>query len=239
MQILLTNDDGWDAPGLARLAEVAGSFGDVVVLAPDRHLSGCSHQTTTAHRLKMVEQSPNVYHLNGTPADCVRVAVHVLDRHIDLVLSGINDGGNLGVDVFMSGTVAAAREAALIGIPAVAISQYRHSGHRVDWARCQDWAHRSIDSVLNEGSDNSFGQFWNINLPDPQGARSPKLVRCRLDPHPLDVRFRQESDDPTGYQFVGTYQDRRRYAGSDVAVCFGGDISITRVSLGESFHNKS
>jgi 5'-nucleotidase len=239
MQILLTNDDGWDAPGLTALTEVARSLGDVFILAPDRHLSGCSHQTTTSQSLKLVERAPNLYHLNGTPADCVRVAIRMLHRHVDLVLSGINDGGNLGVDIFMSGTVAAAREAALMGIPSIAISQYRQCGHQVDWLRSQDWALRAIDSILTSEGEREFGQFWNINLPDAQVDRSPQLIQCRLEPHPLDVQYRQDGDDPSECQFVGTYQNRGQHAGSDVAVCFGGDIAITRVSLGESFHKMS
>lgn len=117
MHILVTNDDGIDAPGLAALVEVARSLGEVTIVAPHCHRSGCSHAATSDQSLHLVERGPRHFALCGTPVDCVRVALLHLDPRIELVLSGINDGGNLGVDVLMSGTVAAAREAALLGRP--------------------------------------------------------------------------------------------------------------------------
>jgi 5'-nucleotidase len=235
MRILLTNDDGWDAPGLAALVEVARAYGDIVTVAPDRHLSGCSHQTTTDQALRLVKVAEGSYHLTGTPADCVRIAINGLDQRFDLVLSGVNDGGNMGVDVFMSGTVAAAREAALMGIPAIAVSQYRQSGQGIDWERTRNWARLAIDSVIDEATQSRAGEFWNINLPDPNNGDSPKIVRCPLEPCPLDVEFMSEEirEGEVQFKFTGKYQRRGRTTGSDVDVCFGGDTSVTCVALSE------
>src|SRR5262249_26291514 len=124
MRFLLTNDDGVDAPGLKVLFVAAEPLGDAVVVAPAEHHSGCSHQVTTRQPLRVAEHAARRFAVDGTPADCVRVALHALAPAAEWVLSGINAGGNLGADVYVSGTVAAAREAVLHGRPAVAVSQY-------------------------------------------------------------------------------------------------------------------
>ncbi len=133
MRLLLTNDDGWDAPGLAALKTLAAQLGEVYVLAPRDPHSYAGHRVTTEDPLELVETGPQQFSLSGTPADCVRVALVELFPAIDWVLSGINRGGNLGADIFTSGTVAAAREAALLGKRAIAISQYVQKGMPLDW----------------------------------------------------------------------------------------------------------
>ena len=111
MRILLTNDDGWDAPGLAALKTLAAELGEIHVLAPRDPQSYMSHRVTTDKPMHLVETSANQFHLEGTPADCVRAALREVICDVDWVLAGINRGGNLGADLFTSGTVAAAREA--------------------------------------------------------------------------------------------------------------------------------
>src|SRR5262245_18020009 len=125
MKILLTNDDGIDAPGIVTLHQIATQFGDSVIVAPHVALSGCSHQVTTDRPIRVTTLANNRHSIDGTSSDCVRIGLLQFATDVDWVLSGINDGGNMGVDVFMSGTVAAAREATLLGKKAVAISQYR------------------------------------------------------------------------------------------------------------------
>ena len=124
-RFLLLNDDGWDAPGLACLKQVAESFGECWTVAPTHPQSGTSHRLTLTRDLKLVEVQPNFFHLDGTPADCARIGLTQLDQEFDLVLAGVNDGANLGADIFVSGTIAAAREAWLFGKPAIAVSHYR------------------------------------------------------------------------------------------------------------------
>jgi 5'-nucleotidase len=132
-KILVTNDDGWDAPGLAALKHLAADWGEVWVVAPSEPHSYAGHRITTDKPLLLTETGLREFHLTGTPADCVRVALTSVTSGIDWVLAGINRGGNLGADVFISGTVAAAREAALLGRPALAISQYVRRYLLLNW----------------------------------------------------------------------------------------------------------
>jgi 5'-nucleotidase len=143
-------------------------------------------------------------------------------------LAGINHGGNLGVDVHYSGTVAAVREAVLHGWPGIAVSQYRKRGEPVDWERAPSW----IVPILRElmGRPRAQGTFWNINLPHlPPGAPMPEVVFCPLDLTPLPLSFRQESGL---LHYNGDYHQRQRKPGADVDVCFSGRIAVTRLTLG-------
>jgi 5'-nucleotidase len=128
MQILLTNDDGIGAPGLGALARELARWGRVVVIAPESARSGCSHQVNTAHPIRVRKLDGDRYATDGTPADCVRLGLSCLAPDANWVVAGINAGGNLGVDVYLSGTVAAVREGALFGKYAIAFSQYRRQG---------------------------------------------------------------------------------------------------------------
>jgi 5'-nucleotidase len=126
--LLLTNDDGIDAPGIAALAEAVEGLGVRKVVAPFGPYSGCGHVVTT-HKPLVVTTRPDGRHaVEGTPADCVRLALHHLEPAFDWVVSGINAGGNLGTDVHHSGTVAAVREAVIHGRPGIAVSQYMARG---------------------------------------------------------------------------------------------------------------
>src|SRR5262249_7116594 len=113
MKLLLTNDDGIEAPGLRALADAAAALGASVAVAPRHAHSGCGHRVTTDAPIRLIPHGPDWYALDGTPADCVRVGLHSVVPEADWVLAGLNEGGNLGVDVHHSGTVAAVREAVL------------------------------------------------------------------------------------------------------------------------------
>src|SRR6201986_4100325 len=132
--ILVTNDDGVSAPGIAAAREALQAVGDVVVAAPDRERSASSHSISLDRPLRVDEIEPGVFAIDGTPVDCVYLALlHLVPRRPALVVSGINNGYNLGSDVFYSGTVAAAVEAALRGLPAIAVS--------LAWQKPQDFSH--------------------------------------------------------------------------------------------------
>lgn len=222
MNFLLTNDDGIDAPGLASLEGVLRELGRVVTLAPHGPFSGCSHQVTTDRPLKITEQRPGRFQLNGTPGDCTRVGVVHLAPQTRWVIAGINAGGNLGVDVHMSGTVAAVREAALLGLPGIALSQYRR-GREIDWDRAARWASRVLPLLLERPCEP--GTFWNVNFPDCQESDAePDLVDCHIDPHPLPVCYRESEE---GLHYCGRYQDRRREPDHDVDHCFAGKIAVS------------
>src|SRR5262249_52285929 len=139
MRLLLTNDDGIDAPGLQALYSAAIRLGDPVVVAPAEPLSGCSHRVTTGEPIRVSRRKPDHHAVEGTPAHCVRVALDPIAPAAAWALSGINAGGNLGADVWHSGTVAAVREAVLHGWPGIAFSYFRRKGMHYNWddaARC-------------------------------------------------------------------------------------------------------
>lgn len=226
---LLTNDDGIDADGLAALEQAArGLTNRVVVVAPTEPHSGCGHRVTVDRSLRLTQVGIDRYQVDGTPADCVRLAVATLNLSRPVwLLSGINAGGNLGVDIHHSGTVAAAREAALHGWPAIALSQYHRRGEPIDWSIAARWAEAVIQAVAVDAPLAS-GEFFNINLPHPDGPEPgvlPAIVRCQIDPSPLPLAFDNASD---GWRYCGRYQDRPRQPGSDVDVCFGGRIAVSR-----------
>jgi len=163
MRILLSNDDGYFAPGLAALAEALSKVAEIVVVAPERDRSGASNSLTLDRPL-LVRQSPNgFYYVNGTPTDCVHLAVTgLLDRTPDMVISGINHGANMGDDTIYSGTVAAATEGFLLGIPSLAVSlASKSAGHFVTAARVAfELFERFRDRPV------AFPLLLNVNVPD-------------------------------------------------------------------------
>ena len=227
LQILVTNDDGWDAPGLAALTALAARFGDVHVLAPRDPHSYAGHRVTTDAPLHLTATGPAAHHLSGTPADCVRVALTALPSPIDWVLSGINRGGNLGADIYSSGTVAAAREAAFLGKPAIAISQYIRRDIPLSWELSANLAAPAIARILEAPALSK--EYWNINLPHLDKAAVPSIVECDPDDQPLDVRFHRDGDH---FAYAGSYTGRPRSTGRDVALCFNGAITISRLRAG-------
>jgi 5'-nucleotidase len=228
MHILLTNDDGIDAPGLLALEEAARTLGKLLVVAPADGQSGCGHRVTTDDGVRVRSTAVNRFAVHGTPGDCVRLALHALTPAADWVLAGINAGGNLGADVHHSGTVAAVREAALHGRPGVAVSQYRRRGLAFDWRRAAALTAVVLADLLERPW--TPGTFWNVNLPhlDP-GAADPPVVFCPLETGPLPLSYRREGDL---FHYDGDYHSRARRAGSDVDVCFGGAVAVTLLSLG-------
>ncbi len=226
MQLLLTNDDGIDALGLEALLDVAGDYGSVTVVAPQEEHSGASHRVTDRAAIRVRTVDDRRYAVGGTPVDCARLGLLHLARETNWVLSGINAGGNLGSDIYMSGTVAAAREASLLGFPAIAISQYRRSWQeplRVD--RMQRWA----KLVLNELFDRPLepGEFWNVNFPDPEDpTHEPEMIFSPVGTGHFDLSCKETEE---GFVYRGKYVDRHREPGGDVDVCFSGNIAVSKI----------
>jgi 5'-nucleotidase len=226
LRILLTNDDGWDAPGLAALKALAAELGEVYVLAPRDPHSYAGHRVTTDGPLELTETAPGELHLTGTPADCVRVALTAVWPEIDWVLAGINRGGNLGVDLYSSGTVAAAREAALLGRPAIAISQFIRRGLELDWGRSRELALPVVRRLMEQGAP--AGVHWNVNLPHVEAGAEVAVAECEPDTLPLDVRYRIEGGR---VHYAGSYPARPRTPGRDVDLCFGGAVTVSRLTV--------
>lgn len=228
MKLLLTNDDGIEAAGLQALAAAARGLGELVVVAPAGPQSGVSHAVTTDGPVRVDARGGDRFAVHGTPADCARVGLHRLCPDAGLVLSGINHGGNLGADVYYSGTVAAVREAVLHGWTGVALSHYCKRGMAFDWARAGLWAARVLADLLARPI--ARGTFYNVNLPHLRPDEpDPEVVFCPLDPHPLPLSYRHEGDG--GMHYNGDYHTRERAAGADVDVCFNGRIAVTVIKL--------
>jgi 5'-nucleotidase len=163
MRILISNDDGYFAPGLACLAQHLSEVADVVVVAPERDRSGASNSLTLDRPLKLRKAANGFYYVNGTPTDCVHLAVTgMLDYQPDMVVSGINAGANMGDDTIYSGTVAAATEGFLLGIPALAISLVGR-----DLQNYQTAARVAVD-LVQRFDRQTHAQPWllNVNVPD-------------------------------------------------------------------------
>ena len=225
VRFLLTNDDGAHAEGLQALRRAVANLGPALTIAPHEHVSGCSHQATTHRPLELTELDQRWFMLDGSPVDCTRVGLCELAPDVEWVISGINEGGNLGVDVYLSGTVAAAREACLMGRQAIASSQYHRRGP-IDWATTEGYAAAVLPVLISRPLPP--GRFWNVNLPHTDGPDMPEHVYSGLDLHALPVRYEKLNGR---LQYVGSYHERKRSAGSDVEVCFGGRISITEIAL--------
>jgi 5'-nucleotidase len=163
MRILLSNDDGYFAPGLEALAAALSMIADIVVVAPERDRSGASNSLTLDRPLSLHKSHQGFFYVNGTPTDCVHLAVTgMLDALPDMVVSGINDGANMGDDTIYSGTVAAATEGFLLGIPAIAISLARFSAGNFFTA-----ARIATDLVQRYQRDKLHGPvLLNVNVPD-------------------------------------------------------------------------
>ncbi len=161
------------------------------------------------------------------PPTAFESALHQLAPDARCVLSGINQGGNLGADVFYSGTVAAVREGVLHGLPGLAISQYCRKDRPIDWIRTIRWVQPLLRKLVQASW--TAGTFWNINLPHLEpGQPDPQTVFCPLDFSPLPVTFRKEGET---FQYDGDYHQRQYVQGTDVEVCFRGDIAVTQVPL--------
>jgi 5'-nucleotidase len=226
MTLILTNDDGIDAPGIrALLKAVAGE--KIIVAAPRDHLSGCGHQVTTTRAINVQQRSLTEYAIAGTPADCTRIALSHLCQDAAFVLSGINAGGNMGADVYISGTVAAVREAAFHGVPGIAVSHYLRGKKTVDWDTAARWTQKVLADLMNRSME--IGTYWNINLPHLEpGDPDPEVVFCQPSTQPLPVNYRVDGNN---YYYQGEYAKRDRISGSDVDVCFAGKIAVTQLRL--------
>lgn len=226
--LIVTNDDGVDEPGLAALARTAAGLGRVRVLAPLDPHSSCSHAVTTQRPIRVERRPDGRVGIAGTPADCVRLALHHFEPGAAWVLAGINAGANLGTDIHLSGTVAAVREAALHGVPGVALSQYIVRGRPIDWLRAERWTARVLAPLLAGPAEP--GTFWNVNFPSlGPDEPEPEVVVCPIDPSPLPVRYEVVEGDSV--VFVGDYHARPRRPRSDIDVCFGGQIALSRVRV--------
>jgi 5'-nucleotidase len=229
LKIILTNDDGFDAPGLNTLEDCFQDSAQIVIVAPAEPQSGIAHKVTTRSPIRVNRMGPNRYSVEGTPADCSRIALKKIAPEAGWLIAGINPGANLGSDVYNSGTVAAAREAAILGYRSISVSQYIAKHHQIDWGITGYHAAAVLKMLMEQ--DIAPFSFWNVNLPHPLDGYSDIPAKfCKLDINPHKYEFKINEND---YVYEGSIHERPRNPGTDVAVCFDeGKISITQIAVG-------
>lgn len=231
-RILVSNDDGIEAHGLKLLIKLARSFSDDVwVCAPEAEQSGASHSLTIARPLRIRKLGIKRYAVDGTPTDCVLLAVNgfMRDRKPDLMFSGINAGGNMGEDVIYSGTVAAALEATLLGVPSIAFSQHAASGADFQWLTAAKYAPRVVRRLVAEGWPSNT--LMNVNFPDVSPSRVKGIHVTAQGRRKIGDNL-VERLDPRGrpYYWIGPMRDEQRTRrGSDVKAVVDGYVSVTPV----------
>ncbi len=242
MLILLTNDDGITAPGLLAVYHELTQLGEVHVVAPETVQSATGHGITLAKPLltSRVQIDTDVIGtaVDGRPADCVKLAVaKILPRQPDLVVSGINSGANVGINVLYSGTVAAAIEAAFLGLPSVALSLLLKTDVPIDYARCAKWSVNSIKHLLDKGI--ARGQVASVNFPALLPTEQPQGTRvCRQCTRPwIDTYDRRL--DPRGKPYFwnsSVFTLGETEADTDVAFLRDGYITITPLQFDLTRH---
>ena len=236
MRILIANDDGYLAPGLAALVQAMQDLGEIDVIAPEQNASGTSNALTLSRPLTVHHASNGFRYINGTPSDSVHVALTgLLPHRPDLVLSGINNGANMGDDTLYSGTVAAAMEGFLFGIPAIAFSQVEKGwGHLEAAAQV---ARAVVDQVL---AQQPAQRPWllNVNIPNRADALSlPRQITRLGRRHPSEAVIRQTSPRGETIYWIGPAGDAREAGdGTDFHATASGCVSITPLQVDLTDH---
>lgn len=228
-KILVCNDDGIHGPGLPALIAAMRKIGKVTVSVPDHERSADSHSLTLHKPIRVRRQAPGIYALNGSPADCARFGIlEILKEDVDLVVSGINRGYNLGEDVIYSGTVAAAMEATLLKIPAIAFSM---DPDGKNYAPAAAFAARLAKQVLAKGLPK--GVCLNVNFPaagkSPYKPGVPAKLGRRI--YGTDVTRRSDPRGQEYYWLAGRHVSGVDEPGTDVGVVSKGQVSVTPLKI--------
>lgn len=233
-RILVCNDDGIHGPGLPALIAAMKKLGTVTVAVPEHERSADSHSLTLHKPIRVRKVSPGVFTLNGSPADCARFALlEILRGKVDFVASGINRGFNLGEDVVYSGTVAAARESTMNGVPAAAFSA---DPDTVSYRPAADYAGKIARLVLARGLPS--GVFLNVNFPQAGRGRFKGALPVRLGRRVYDSRVTRRAD-PRGQEYfwlAGQRVSSVDEPGTDVAAASRGFVSVTPLVLDATAH---
>ncbi len=247
-KILITNDDGFDSPALLALIEALKPLAEIITVAPTLEKSACGHSLTLTKPLRFMELQKNFYKLDdGTPTDCVFLALHKLypkDAQPDLVISGINIGANMGEDITYSGTASGAMEAVLQGVPAIAISQDFSDNMQEKEGFTYELAMQSIQQIVRKIFNGSFPlaprKFLNINIPAlaPSDAKGFKVTRTgsRVYSNDADSHINPRGQE---YFWIGLVNHQwRKSEGlmTDVEAVKSGYVSVTPIHLDMTSH---
>lgn len=244
-EILLTNDDGFESKGIRVLAKMLKKEFDakITIVAPANEKSACSHSITLTRPLQLVKVGKSFYKLDdGTPADCVYLALHALfkQKKPDLIISGINHGANISEDITYSGTCAGAMEAVLQGIPALALSQYYAKGEKhadLDFKNALKLTKKLVARILKDGFPLQKKEFINVNFPSAKAefkgirvARAGKRLynyKAYANKNPRGVRY---------YWLCTTGLDAEKEKGTDVNLLLKGYATLTPIMLDLTAH---
>ncbi|HRP22653.1 MAG TPA: 5'/3'-nucleotidase SurE [Thauera sp.] len=230
MRILVSNDDGYFAPGIAALAEALSTLGDVTVVAPERDRSGASNSLTLDRPLSLKRTANGFYHVNGTPTDCVHLAVTGMLEHLpDMVVSGVNHGANMGDDTVYSGTVAAATEGYLLGVPSIAVSLVSKSA--TDFTAAARVARDLAERFMRKPFPHPV--LLNVNVPDVgydrlQGVRVTRLGK-RHKAEPVVRSITPRGDTVYWIGAAGGAADAGE--GTDFHAVANGFVSVTPLQI--------
>ncbi|MBM10005.1 MAG: 5'/3'-nucleotidase SurE [Magnetovibrio sp.] len=233
-RVLLSNDDGINAPGMKVLACLARElFQEVWIVAPESEQSASSHSLTLRRPLRIRKLSKRRYSVDGTPADSVLLGVREImkDAPPDLLISGINRGGNLGEDVTYSGTVAAAMEGTLLGIPSIALSQFFYKRENLSWGTAEAWTGRVLK--IFSKFDWTPGVLMNVNFPDVPAKDVIGIEFVRQGRRKIGGDFKL-GNDPRGdpYFWIGVQRNENKFRkGSDLEAIIRGAVAITPLTL--------
>lgn len=233
LRILVTNDDGIDSPGISALAKVMSEIGDVVVAAPDRQQSAVGHALTVARPLRITKVKRNNtlfgYAINGTPSDCVKIALSaIMDQKPDLVVSGINHGQNTAINILYSGTVAAATEGLLAGIPSIAVSLASHDLN-LEVETAAEYAKVVALKLIESKLTPNF--LLNVNVPAIAKEKILGIKVVRQSTSYWEDTY-EKRNDPFGreyYWFAGEYRIDDSSLDTDDAALAAGYVTLTPV----------
>ena len=234
-RILISNDDGLDATGIAVLREIASHLSDDVwVIAPSENRSGASRSITLRRDVVIEEMDEKTYRCSGTPSDCIIFGMtQVLDFEPNLVLTGINHGMNVADDILYSGTVAGAMEASLLGVPAIALSQRHGRNDPIDYEASRLYGPKVIRHILDIGIPQRT--VMNVNFPKTKPNEIKGMKAAYLDQHKLgDVIISGEA--PNHFRLGPLQSDPKTKSGSDRAVLDDGWISLTPLLMDVTSH---
>ena len=236
LRILVTNDDGINADGLKVLEKIARALSDDVwVVAPETEQSGAGHSLTLHLPVRVRKIKPKRYAVSGTPTDCVLLALKEIiplsKQKVDLVLSGVNRGSNVGDDVTYSGTIAAAMEGTILGVQSIALSLLYDDQEKIQWATAEKFAPTIIKKLLTIGWPKNT--LMNVNFPNAVPAKVKGVKTCAQGKRVVNVQL-AERVDPKGrpYFWLGGERDNTpEKAGVDIDFVHNGYITVTPICM--------
>ena len=231
LRILISNDDGVYAPGIRYLAKEMRRFGEVVVVAPSSNQSAVSHALTMSRPLRIKRIEDGIYSVDGTPTDCITLALHeILKKRLpDIVVSGLNHGANMGEDVIYSGTVAAALEGAIMGLPAVAASMTVHDPEGRSFVSAAKFTRRLVANIIGKMPPSTL---LNVNFPKmPRGGyRSYHVTRLGRRVY-SDIISARTDLSGRSYYWIGGEPTWDRVHGTDAGAIKAGKVSVTPLNI--------